>query len=768
MSPITVQYKNKIRIQDLTEITDFDISVTKIDTTSISTSGKQTLRTEISSFARQNEILNAAAARRYRTEENNLQATDLHLFSKYAQDNTSHEKDVYFETFPIIESDPLLTNNEISANQLLTKFNIEDFESYLSNKNLNSYSCIPSYNWENEIEYEPITSFVDLLKTTKNDSRATYKFEYTTLKPNKNNVERTTNIVPLNQFKYKNGSIITAMVHYSVAGFVAVKSDLDDQRSGTIYLEARDARNKNDEWRTIDSAVFKFIPNGIPKNDPKYSPGTYVTLNGYLSTEFETRLKLNLKSHGYSMNLYEDRDISNALTNHYVNTFIGFVHIPDAIANQPNQIYFSNINYYSYLKDGKGVLFKSRNINNVIYVKTVNELLKLFNINPANTFLEISSTKMVRIISGSHKPDKNFIINGIRTSPIGKVYKIGETFETPLKLEAGMTIYPSYASGEIEAVRPASITKSFTGYPELYTIKKSNILNSFDYSELTVLPKLKWNSQTEIYGNISAELLATNNGGTQHVEETTLSFNRTYSAADYATDDPRRQYVGKSYVFDFSKYLKNRTIKPNTLITCSMDIWPRTWGRGDGNESYGRVYDGTGKIINRRTLETKNITRAFTFGLCTGSKWNYSAQSSNITFTQPSNYTHFTLYAAADTAKDDGRDETWFGVYAKNIEISFKEIVDGPSQEDANYGSYRGELSSINNKCIMSHTIVTPNRIKNVTITPKPVSNISGLTDTTKFNDITASMINFTTSKYGMGSEYTTLTVKPYPQNLVL
>lgn len=774
-----VKYDNRIRIQDLEEISSFDISYTYIDTSD--TSQDKSLKTSIGSFAgpAKNEFINNACVRRYWTKTNELKPTDLHLFSAYAQDNTDHEKEVYFEEFPIVDAEPPLTNNEISTTQLLTKANIDDFESYLTKKHLTSYSCIPAYNWENETDYTQITSFIDLLRTLENDSRATYKFEYTTLSPDKVNVQRVTNVVPLNKLKYKNSSEITGIVHYSVAGIVAVKSDIEDQRSGTIYLEAREAGNPDADWQTIDSAVFKFIPNK-PK-ERQYTPGTYVTLSGYLSTEFETRLKLNLKSHGYSMNLYEVRDSNYALTNHYVNTFIGFAHIPNVTSTSTNKVYFSNINYQSYLYQGKGVLLKSFSLPSGKTTMTykVKNLLSdndKFSI-PSTTKLEISSHGMIR--DDNHNP-KNFVINGVRTTPTGEIYG----FDSNIKVEAGMTIYPSYASGVVEAIRPRSPNLiSIKGYPSAFTLENSGILENIDYSELSVLSNLSWNPETEIEGEISAELSATYDtintkkikGRVDTKEKhgiSELSFDGTYSAADYATDKPRRQYHGKEYPFNFGTYLKNRTVE-GSLITCSMHIWPSTWGSGHGNESFGRVIDGLGRIVEKGTLHTKNVSKDFTKGLCTGSRWNYRAYSSDIEFTQPTSCRSFSLWAFADTAKDDGRKETWFSVNANKILIKFHEKTTetkkiGPSE--ISYGKYVKYLGLLGEKanCVIGKNYVTPSEITELSvITCEHSSEISDLLMNSDFNNVSVQKLNYTKSKT-MGLEYTTLTVKPYPQNLVL
>ena len=799
---IRVQYNDKIRIQDLTELSTLQIpdNTYLIDTSDVSTATPSdvstTFKASLEDFGGQNDIINKACAKRYWTETNNLQHTDLRLFSAYAQDNTDHEKKVIFETHPIVDANPPLKNSEISTTQLLTKFDVEDFQSYLTKKHLNAYSCIPAYNWENEYNidhmsgtkiprYDDISSFNDLLKKVKHDSRATYKFEYTTLSPEKNNVERTTNIVPLNQFKY-NDTDITAIVHYSVAGFVAVKSDLDDQRSGTIYLEARPAGNSKAEWQTIDSAVFKFIKNKEPKDNPKYSPGTYVTLSGFLSTEFETRLKLNLKSHGYSMNLYELRDKNQALTNHYVNTFIGFVHIPDAISNPTNFIYFTNINYQSYFYKGQGLHSYSYQLGQNETIKTfdtVSELLEAFKTDLSNSALEISSSEM--------QNPKKFKINGLRLTPTGEIFKLTD----PITVEAGTTVYPSYTSGTVEAVKPAAQRIAIKNYPIAHTFARSNLLNKINYSKLKVLKNNSWNEETEIYGKISSEISATNDtrglrritGRTEHQEEErigTLSFGGTViSVADYATESPRRQYHGASYTFDFSRYLANVRLIPGTQITCSMYIWPDKWGKGSGNESYGRVYTGGGSVVNSATLSTKNMSATFTKYLCQGSRWNYSGGGTTISFTQPVSQKSFTIASYADTGSDDGRRETWFGVYANNITIQYKYIYvrdvvippyDVPTGEIMYYGAYisgKADCRITKN----DYTYAYPSSFNNVVLYhngsqyyPQQQGGItiSGLTNDTYFQNITATNLNYV--PVSNAPTYTELTVFPYPQNLVL
>jgi hypothetical protein len=223
-------------------------------------------------------LLDEAAAKRYHTKTNDLSARDLRLFSDYDQQG---DKDTYFNDHPYVVND--IDINSLDYSQLLTKNNLEQAEKYFVNRFLNSKSKLNTFNWEtdnNQLTQE-VSGLNELLELDKWDSQATYKFEW-------GNDERTTNVVDLN---------ISASYYYTVIGIVSVKSILPDQKSGTIYLEAKakEEDDIDDNWIVVDSAVFKF------DQDNKNS-GTYVTLSGYMSPGYVTRLRLNLHPNAYSMN----------------------------------------------------------------------------------------------------------------------------------------------------------------------------------------------------------------------------------------------------------------------------------------------------------------------------------------------------------------------------------------------------------------------------------------------------------------------------------
>lgn len=305
-----VDFARKTYIPDFPELSSItnDISMD----VSYATSEGSTISSQkfcVRHFSDISNLLTNAAANRYYTEENELSAYDLNFFNgkeDFTQDDQS-KKEAYFELYPIVEEEHDVST--LVSNQLLTKNNIEEFESYMAGLGAsNAKLYIPVYNPENE---SPDAAYIDQLSafipTTKNEARATYKFEYNS---------RESNEIDLSKITPGSNKI----VYYSVFGLVSIKSIIPDQKSGTIYLEARD--KDDNEWRTIDSVVFKFT-------NESNSPGTYVSLSGYLSSNFKTRLKLNLHPQAYSMNIGTYRFFNDAFVNKYVNTFVGFAYYPN-------------------------------------------------------------------------------------------------------------------------------------------------------------------------------------------------------------------------------------------------------------------------------------------------------------------------------------------------------------------------------------------------------------------------------------------------------
>lgn len=337
-SDISVRFSNRVRIDELSAVSAVNPTTDyiNISDTEVSVSKKF----QISNFSSNNDAVNNAAVDRYSTPSNDLNIHDLTLFSsenEYKQSLDS-DKETYFEKHPIVDY-----HTDVSVLQeqsLITKTNLNEFEHYLSTRDRFPCMAIPAYNWENEEDklnkLFVTTDISDFIPTTANESRATYKIPYNS---------HVSNIVKLNSFRKEGAqNTLKGTAYYSVAGVVSVKSILPDQRSGTIYLEARPEGSSTD-WHTVDSAVFKFVDN----TEVSSSPGTYVVLNGYLTTDFETRLRLNLDPQGYSMNLHDYRLTEDALVTNHVNTFIGFAYFPantDEEWEVPDYSQYYNIVYW--------------------------------------------------------------------------------------------------------------------------------------------------------------------------------------------------------------------------------------------------------------------------------------------------------------------------------------------------------------------------------------------------------------------------------------
>ncbi len=341
MSSPKILSDNKTTIQELPRFTGTEIkSSTLFDLSSSQSNNSR--KCNIDTLC-QKEELYKAAAKRYKID-------DIHTFDIFTGTDQGDYKPVVFESNPNRAYD---LNSEIDAdsNRIITKKELDNLENTLSMSSRYPCSLIPAYNWENEsgtlessnyipVEHK-ITSFIT---TNANEERATYKFEY-------NN--RVSNIVNLSRIKLPEFETVKGTFFYNVIGIVSIKTTLKDQKSGTIYLEARDPINQNTEsgWFVVDSAVFKFI-----NDSNKSSPGTYITLSGYISTNLETRLKLNLSPQGYSMNLANYRLNGGAFVTNYTNTFVGFAYLPTN--NDSNyKIVDDNIYYQvNYDPPGGGII----------------------------------------------------------------------------------------------------------------------------------------------------------------------------------------------------------------------------------------------------------------------------------------------------------------------------------------------------------------------------------------------------------------------------
>lgn len=791
MANILVQYNDKTRIQDLDLCTSIDNGF-NIEVSTKDSNLKYTKKYNINSNLKgtnqdAENNLSKAVTKRYKTNDNDLISNDLQLFVSYEQSDSSL-KELYFENHPIVDN--LNTNNMLSNDQLITKSNVNEFEAYLSNKNLLQYSCIPVFNWENEwpklnkdnineciqdtISGKPTftvieTDFKNFLTNNENVARATYKFLYTTTSSNKRNLERITNIVPLNNFNTTGASPISGVVHLSIAGVVSVKTDLPNQNSGTIYLEARKANkntiNDDNQWQTIDSAVFKFL------NSNK-SPGTFITLNGYLTTEFETRLKLNLKSQGYSMNIFEFRENYSMPVTPYVNTFIGIVHISNVRSTEQNKIYFSNINYQPYLYRNEGM--KLITIDTPPNNSTVSFITSKLSEVPGNsdvTSLAVNAYEMDSIKTP-------FKLNGLRLSPTGRIYTNNEV----LPVQPGMTIYPSYTSGVVNVKKPDVLQIVENNYPTVYNWGNGQyILNKINYTQLSVLKNIQWPKETKISSALSSEVYIHYNDyqpGTIGENSTkdilsseTVPVPGVFSISSYATDKPRRQYHDEIQDITLSAQLQGKDVYGD--ITCTFTAWPETWGKGSGNESYGRIYSGTNELINPHYFKTKNISRWITYGLCTGSRWSCKAQTITGTIIQPCGTQYIRILASADTGEGDGKKTTNFKVSLSNLNVSYnykKTItINNPGTDPTGGDHYSYGKLSIGAECGINK-FVYPTIIKNSSIqntNRKP--NYTNLQNNSLFNDITAE-INYSNASTGNDSykkEHTELTVYPIPQNLI-
>ena len=761
MSDISVRYQDRITIPEFTPVEQANKSTDLLD----SSYNTRSYQLPISALYSENGILvTDAAARRYHTDDNELSATDLSLFVDYEQISTpgrESQKNVYFEKFPLVDAPKNIY--ELASDQLMTKGNIPDFQEYTVRKPMSHYSSIPASNWENETESVHVKSFINFISKTRHDARATYKimFDDTDVNP-----ERVSNIVSLSKIKDPdstddNKRSISAAVHYSVAGIVSVKSNLDDQRSGTIYLEARKT-GSDDDWQTIDSAVFKFISKKDWNNRTNVSPGTYVTLSGYLYTDFETRLKINLHPHAYSMNLNDYRDSNYALTNHYSNTFIGFIDIPNYKSESNTSINFSNMNYAGYVYGKNAIKFLTLSQSRDNEYPKVSALLEQFETGLKDSTLEIS-TKIPGLITHI----TGFEISGLRLSPMGKVYTMNET----IPVEGGMTVYPAYKAGKVQTPRMATDKSFVSSYGRGVEWQDSLVLNRINYSELSVISGLRWPANTDICGNISMEISAKNTeyntttvdgvGGTY---SSRLKSSRVYTtfARSVATENPRVQYqIAKSSI----------SITPNgTLvgdITCHITATPNTSGPGDGNESYGRIYkinsNGSRSIIKEQTLNTKNVSVKMTDGLCTGSRWNIHEKRITADIIMPHNAAHrIDIEAAADTAADDGRKETIFTV---NVSASFdyyvQTFIPNPptTAQITNIVFGKGNCTNKMDCSVLYDKYAYADRV----ISSRVIEDSSKKLTDFNVQELSVTKLNFT----NVGSGLTELSVAPHPQSVL-
>lgn len=777
MDENSIKYDNKIRIIDLPliEITGNGENQ-YIDASKFYSNG-----TEISSFnlnishlSAQNLLLNNAAAKKYRTEENELKGHDLELFSEYEQ-NAESTKNTYFEYHPFVDS--IVPNDRLQPDQLLTLSNVAEFDNYMSLKKLQPYACIPSFNYETDrtdtgIDYR-ITSnnFKQFITSTTEHASATYKFEYTLPYPENRNTERVTNVVPLNIFKYNNDEIVS-IVHYTVAGIVAIKSNVSTLRSGTIYLEARKAGSTNDDdWQVIDSAVFKFLPNGI-------SPGTYITLTGFLSTEFETRLKLNLKSKGYSMNLSDFRQPEYALTNHNVNTFIGFAHIPNMTSTDENMIYYSDENYKDYRQSG----VKSKKLEHIVEgssKKMVSALLNEFEEDLHKTNLQIYANGMYNA--------SGFEINGLRLSPTGPIYGLDSTIE----VKPGNTYYPSYASGVITVDRSeTSCTAHYeSDCSDIWASGEGHVYGNsdVDFTSITTLDGVTWPADTEILGELDSEIslrfhYTSSKQYTKTVKTngtSTINVPGTFSVSGFAMEkNPSnpKQHLNQQNIFkvDFSNKLKNIQ-GIYGAISVYMYAWPSTWGPGRGNESYGRVYSGNGVILDKTTFKTKNLKHGVdaTNHMCSpnGGRWNMTPQQTYLTCTQSNENRYLTLWEWTDTAADDGFEKTCFSVSISGLKVKYKyknSTTTTTTHTIDERHTYSGHLSATGVNCyIGSKKIHATDNHTSIGLHDNRLDNKDEpITSNTEFHTLTATGINFKRINDGVLANRTVLTVCPYPQVL--
>lgn len=688
-----VLYKDKIQLYELPTLEHIDES--ELNKISIDTSVTGSTKSVISSIGTPlyrfsgltgadlssdvPYLLDEAAAKRYHTKFNDLSAIDLRLFSDYDQQGI---KNTYFNDHPYVVNDNDI--NSLEYEQLLTKNNLDEAERYFSNRFLNSGNKLKTFNWETDKSYvkssdgmmtQEVSGLHDLLDLDKWDSQATYKFEWGT-------DNRTTNTVDLN---------INAAYYYSVIGIVSVKSIIPDQKSGTIYLEAkpRDIADIDDNWIVVDSAVFKF-------DQDNKNVGTYITLSGYMSPKYVTRLKLNLHPNAYSMNNWEYRE-TGSITNHYSNTFVGSAYILDDVISSdtiemPVDIKFTDSNYKLYKSDNTSIIIDlsatdltSHFEDSQVYTIPVLDVVNAITACNANV-------KNLDISTSTQQNRRNFAINGLRYSKTGKIYPITGN----MNLYSNCVLYPSYSSGTIE-VQEQSLPKitSISAIGEAW--QNGQVLYNLNMDRLSALPSTDWPLNTEIYGNHELS------GNIEMVNSSTSFSSSTYETiqtsrliqfspntiSSYATYKPRRDNHLDTKKIDFSRVLQNYDVVGD--ITCYITATPRTYGGGSGSESWGRIRYGfttaaqlndnntsaSSTIVSPVRLKTKNINRWITNKMCTGSRWNVHSGTLTTHFTQSSRYKQIWIQACADTGKGDSK-PTNFSVTV-TAAIKFKYRTTGTS-----------------------------------------------------------------------------------------
>ena len=698
---ISVLFKNRMQLHELSTLTEISsqnlLSEISIDTSKAGISTVSSFGTPLYKFSGiksgnlksdVSALLDNSAAKRYHTEANDLSAHDLKIFSEYRQQG---DKKTYFKDHPYVVHD--IDINSLQYEQLLTKGNLYQAERYFINRFLATKSRLKTFNWETDPKdgklKNEISGFQQMLNSDKWDSQATYKFEW-------GNDKRTTNIVDLD---------IHAAYYYSVIGIVSVKSILPDQKSGTIYLEAKhkDSEDTDENWIVIDSAVFKFAKE-------RKDVGTYVTLTGYMSPGYVTRLRLNLHPKAYSMNNWEYRE-KGSVSNHYSNTFVGSVFIPDDVIADgedppeiPVNITFSDANYKIYKVNNTAINVDItehyRHIFEDVQVKRlpVNEIIDVITTQqPVVSALNIGSNTITRI--------SNFVINGLRYSPTGKVYKRGEY----MNLFSNCKLFPSYSSGTITVTQSSLPTLDFDN-PEDCTdcyLDNGKILDNLDLTRLTALPNLDWPEDTEICGNhiVTAEMVnvvegdsGTDDSPSKKPNQGPLKIkDKVESSASY---DPRVDNQLITHRVDFREKIEKITQLSNLYGKLSFDITaePSTYGNGTGGESWGRIrYGDTSKedrneidtnakktIISCIRLNTKNISRWITDGMCTGNYWGVTGRKMEFhNIKQSYKYPWIFIQACADTAYKDTA-TTYFSLsITAKMKFNYKIIIPGkPAEED--------------------------------------------------------------------------------------
>ena len=762
VSNAKVLFKDKIQLHELptlTSIANTDAELTKIsiDTSKASGSSISSLKTSLKQFSglqgsNVRDLLDNSAAKRYHTETNELSARDLKIFSSYSQQGT---KKVYFNDHPYVVND--IDINSLDVNQLLTKNNLDQAERYFVNRFLESKSVLKTYNWETDdtINYEP-PGLADMLIYDTYDSQATYKFEW-------GNDKRTTNTVDLN---------IYASYYYSVIGIVSVKSILPDQKSGTIYLEAkpRDQDDADENWIVIDSAVFKFNQSSNKR------VGTYVSLAGYMSPGYVSRLRLNLHPNAYSMNNWEYRE-KGSISNHYSNTFVGTAYIlddflPGDTIEIPFSIKFTDRNYrvYKYSKTDNILTadlssdYKERfGDSQTITVQVSDVISKIKAHIPSIEYLDISTQ--------TQTGRSQFKINGLRYSPTGKIYPSN----TAMNLYSNCVLYPSYSSGTITVSSLGTATYNLNKNSIGESWQSGRVLYNLDATKISALSGHDWPSNTEIYGNhrISGTMKQINSVTTRETYQYDstdtagpISFNNKV-VTSHATYSPRVDNQLITLKIDFTNALKGFEVTGD--ITCYITATPSTYGGGSGNESWGRIrYGNTSEsqlnnldadsstIVSPVQLSTKNITKWISNKLCTGSRWNVHEGTLKTHFTQSSKYKQIWIQACADTAHEDTK-PTYFSVTADvKIYFKYKHSVSGSrtttTQEEVtstfNYvttGTREQIVTGSNSKI---YPILSSSQTVQATVD-------EGITNSFRVDNITA------TGRFNS----TTLTVIPYPQD---